>query len=51
MNFFESLRTEIGGTVGITMVTLGRIESEATKTGKMMDKRGYTTHDKEMAKV
>ncbi|XP_021865926.2 11-beta-hydroxysteroid dehydrogenase A [Spinacia oleracea] len=48
--FFETLRVELGGDIGITIVTPGLIESELTK-GKFLSKEGNMVFDKEMRDV
>ncbi|GJM95705.1 hypothetical protein PR202_ga12482 [Eleusine coracana subsp. coracana] len=47
VNFFETLRTELGSEVGITIVTPGWIESEMSK-GKYLKEHGEMEVDKEM---
>lgn len=48
--FFETLRVELGGDIGITIVTPGLIESELTK-GKFLSKEGKMVIDQEMRDV
>ncbi|XP_062204594.1 11-beta-hydroxysteroid dehydrogenase 1A-like isoform X2 [Phragmites australis] len=47
INFFETLRTELGSEVGITIVTPGWIESEMSK-GKFLKEHGEVEVDQEM---
>ncbi|KAM0884829.1 hypothetical protein ACQ4PT_005771 [Festuca glaucescens] len=46
INFFETLRTELGSEVGITIVTPGWIESEMSK-GKFLKEHGEVEVDQE----
>ncbi|KAF3334485.1 11-beta-hydroxysteroid dehydrogenase 1B-like protein [Carex littledalei] len=46
INFFETLRVEIGDAVGITIATPGWVESEMTK-GKVLSEHGNTHVDQE----
>ncbi|KMS97690.1 hypothetical protein BVRB_5g124740 [Beta vulgaris subsp. vulgaris] len=48
--FFETLRVELGGDIGITIVTPGLIESELTK-GKFLSPEGKMVVDQEMRDV
>ncbi|KAL2935744.1 11-beta-hydroxysteroid dehydrogenase 1B [Bienertia sinuspersici] len=50
MSFFETLRVELGGDIGITIVTPGLTESELTK-GKFLSKEGKMVFDQEMRDV
>jgi len=50
INFFETLRTELGNQVGITVVTPGWIESEMSK-GKYLKEHGEVEVDQEMRDV
>lgn len=50
INFFETLRTELGNEVGITIVTPGWIESEMSK-GKYLKEHGEVEVDQEMRDV
>lgn len=50
INFFETLRVEIGDAVGITIATPGWIESEMTK-GKVLSEHGDTQVDQETRDV
>jgi 11beta/17beta-hydroxysteroid dehydrogenase len=50
MNFFDTLRTEIGDAVGITIATSGWVESELTK-GKVISSHGDTQVDQETRDV
>ncbi|KAL5206903.1 hypothetical protein ABZP36_035112 [Zizania latifolia] len=47
ISFYETLRTELGSQVGITIVTPGWIESEISK-GKFLKEHGETEVDQEM---
>jgi len=47
INFFETLRTELGSEIGITIVTPGWIESEMSK-GKYLKDQGEMEVDQEM---
>ncbi|CAL4899513.1 unnamed protein product [Urochloa decumbens] len=47
INFFETLRTELGSEIGITIVTPGWIESEMSK-GKYLKEHGEMEVDQEM---
>ncbi|CAD6222853.1 unnamed protein product [Miscanthus lutarioriparius] len=47
INFFETLQTELGSQVGITVVTPGWIESEMSK-GKYLKEHGEVEVDQEM---
>ena len=48
--FFETLRVQLGGCIGITIVTPGVTESELTK-GKYLSKEGRMVLDKEIRDV
>lgn len=50
INFFETLRTELGNQIGITIVTPGWIESEMSK-GKFLKEHGEMEVDQEMRDV
>ena len=50
INFFETLRTELGSEIGITIVTPGWIESEMSK-GKYLKDQGEMEVDQEMRDV
>ncbi|CAJ2676654.1 unnamed protein product [Trifolium pratense] len=50
ISLYESLRTELGKDVGITIVTPGLIESEMTQ-GKFLSKEGQMVLDQEMRDV
>ncbi|KAF7834016.1 11-beta-hydroxysteroid dehydrogenase 1B-like [Senna tora] len=50
INLYESLRTELGKDIGITIVTPGLIESEMTQ-GKFLSKDGRIILDQEMRDV
>lgn len=50
INFFETLRTELGNQIGITVVTPGWIESEMSK-GKYLKEHGEVEVDQEMRDV
>ncbi|XP_021775835.1 11-beta-hydroxysteroid dehydrogenase 1B-like [Chenopodium quinoa] len=50
ISFFETLRVELGGDIGITIVTPGLIESELTK-GKILSKEGKMVLDQDMRDV
>lgn len=50
INFFETLRTELGNQIGITIVTPGWIESEMSK-GKFLKEHGEMVVDQEMRDV
>jgi len=50
INFFETLRTELGNQVGITVVTPGWIESEMSK-GRYLKEHGEMEVDQEMRDV
>jgi NAD(P)-dependent dehydrogenase (short-subunit alcohol dehydrogenase family) len=50
INFFETLRTELGSEIGITIVTPGWIESEMSK-GKYLKEQGEMEVDQEMRDV
>jgi NAD(P)-dependent dehydrogenase (short-subunit alcohol dehydrogenase family) len=50
INFFETLQTELGSQVGITVVTPGWIESEMSK-GKYLKEHGEVEVDQEMRDV
>ncbi|KAK7291539.1 hypothetical protein RIF29_06768 [Crotalaria pallida] len=50
ITFYESLRTELGKEIGITIVTPGLIESEMTQ-GKFLSKEGKMIVDQEMRDV
>ncbi|XP_021758423.1 11-beta-hydroxysteroid dehydrogenase 1B-like [Chenopodium quinoa] len=47
LSFFETLRVELGGDIGITIVTPGLTESELTK-GKILSKDGKMVLDQNM---
>uniref|UniRef100_A0A804QGM5 11-beta-hydroxysteroid dehydrogenase 1B n=1 Tax=Zea mays TaxID=4577 RepID=A0A804QGM5_MAIZE len=47
INFFETLRTELGNQVGITVVTPGWVESEMSR-GKFLKEHGQVEVDQEM---
>lgn len=49
-SFYETLRTELGSDVGVTIATPGWIESEMTK-GKFLSKEGVLRVDQEMRDV
>lgn len=50
INFFETLRTELGNQVGITVVTPGWVESEMSR-GKFLKEHGQVEVDQEMRDV
>lgn len=50
LRFYETLRTEVGSEVGITILTPGYVESEITK-GKGMQKSGEVAVDEEARDV
>ncbi|XP_011073098.1 11-beta-hydroxysteroid dehydrogenase-like 6 [Sesamum indicum] len=50
VSFFETLRTEFGSDIRITLVTPGLVESEMTK-GKFLDKEGKMVVDQDMRDV
>lgn len=50
INFFDTLRIELGDAVGITIATPGWVESELTK-GKVMSRHGDTQVDQESRDV
>ena len=50
LNFFETLRMELGDEVGITIATPGWIESEMTK-GKHLSKEGTVEVDQDTRDV
>lgn len=50
INFFETLRTELGNQIGITIATPGWIESEMSK-GKFLKEHGEMEVDQEMRDV
>lgn len=50
INFFETLRVEIGDAIGITIATPGWVESEMTK-GKVLSEHGDTQVDQETRDV
>ncbi|KAG2678496.1 hypothetical protein I3760_11G004800 [Carya illinoinensis] len=49
-SFFETLRVELGGDIGIKIMTLGLIESEMTQ-GKFLSKEGRMVLDQEMRDI
>lgn len=50
ISLYETLRTELGKDIGITIVTPGLIESEMTQ-GKFLSKEGQMVLDQEMRDV
>ncbi|KAL0342305.1 UNVERIFIED_CONTAM: 11-beta-hydroxysteroid dehydrogenase 1A [Sesamum calycinum] len=50
VSFFETLRTEFGSDIQITLVTPGLVESEMTK-GKFLDKEGKMVVDQDLRDV
>ncbi|XP_040986394.1 11-beta-hydroxysteroid dehydrogenase A-like [Juglans microcarpa x Juglans regia] len=50
LSFFETLRVELGGDIGITIVTPGLIESEMTQ-GKFLSEEGQMVLDPEMRDI
>ncbi|XP_057414985.1 11-beta-hydroxysteroid dehydrogenase A-like [Lotus japonicus] len=50
ISLYETLRTELGGDIGITIVTPGLVESEMTQ-GKFLSKEGRMVLDQEMRDV
>lgn len=50
ISFYETLRVEFGGAIGITIVTPGLIESEMTQ-GKFLSKEGHVVLDPDMRDV
>ncbi|CAM8920481.1 unnamed protein product [Rhodiola kirilowii] len=47
LRFYETLRTEVGSSIGVTIVTPGLTQSEITQQGRLLSKSGTMKYNKE----